>query len=294
MTVRVYRSTDVGAPTIGRTIGSLITLLDAVLVNGYGSKSPLGWTKQFSGTNVAMYLQGTGSSGCTLYVSHTTADSASAFGLVNPTSISDTSKNKFWSSSYPISIAAPENKWVVVGNEKAFYLLTSWSTWGSLWSSFFFGDISAYGGTSDLYRCLITGATSTPSISSPGTDVLSNATNDYTFTVQNGPAMAGQKSDVGSVLCGVKHIAFAQQSANPFPNKYSGGITLYPRWVYTALDVRGEMPGCYAPHQPLQQYSIPSGTLVGEGPMAGKQFELFMIGPSYSVIALETSDTWSN
>ena len=37
MTVRVYKSTDGSAPVLTGQAGSLTTLLDAVLVNGYGA-----------------------------------------------------------------------------------------------------------------------------------------------------------------------------------------------------------------------------------------------------------------
>lgn len=50
-----YRSTDSGAPTLNGTSGSLIALLDACLVNGYGSKSAAGWTKEYAATNKAVY-----------------------------------------------------------------------------------------------------------------------------------------------------------------------------------------------------------------------------------------------
>lgn len=51
----VYKSTDANAPVLSGTEGSLIALLDAVLVDGYGDKAPLGWTKVFSGTGKAVY-----------------------------------------------------------------------------------------------------------------------------------------------------------------------------------------------------------------------------------------------
>jgi hypothetical protein len=55
MATRFYKSTDSGAPALNGVAGSLISLLDACLVNGYGSQSPSGWTKPFSGTNLASY-----------------------------------------------------------------------------------------------------------------------------------------------------------------------------------------------------------------------------------------------
>ena len=53
--IHVYRSTDAGAPTLTGLAGSLISVLDACLVDGYGSKSPAGWSKAFFGTNKAAY-----------------------------------------------------------------------------------------------------------------------------------------------------------------------------------------------------------------------------------------------
>ena len=51
----VYRSTDTDAPVLTGLVGSLIAVLDACLVNGYGDKAAAGWTKAFSGTNKAAY-----------------------------------------------------------------------------------------------------------------------------------------------------------------------------------------------------------------------------------------------
>lgn len=49
MTVKLYRSLDVGAPELSdSTAGSLITILRACLVDGYGSRTAAGWTMPFS------------------------------------------------------------------------------------------------------------------------------------------------------------------------------------------------------------------------------------------------------
>lgn len=63
-----YSSSDGSAPVLTGQNGSLITLLDAVLVNGYGSKSAAGWTKQYSGTNKAVYKMGSGGTNCVLRI----------------------------------------------------------------------------------------------------------------------------------------------------------------------------------------------------------------------------------
>lgn len=51
----VFSSTDTDAPVLYGVYGSLIALLDAVLINGYGSKAPLGWTKEISVGEKAVY-----------------------------------------------------------------------------------------------------------------------------------------------------------------------------------------------------------------------------------------------
>lgn len=60
MTVRVYASTDPGAPTLGNVAGSLVNLLSACLVTGYGAQAPAGWSLAFSGTNQAVYRSALG------------------------------------------------------------------------------------------------------------------------------------------------------------------------------------------------------------------------------------------
>ncbi len=52
---RIFRATDSGAPQITSSNGSLINVLKAVLVNGYGVTAPLGWTIEFETTNKIVF-----------------------------------------------------------------------------------------------------------------------------------------------------------------------------------------------------------------------------------------------
>ncbi|MDD2978126.1 hypothetical protein [Aquabacterium sp.] len=45
MAIKIFRGTDAGAPTLNGMVGSLITVLDAVLVNGYNTVSVTGITR---------------------------------------------------------------------------------------------------------------------------------------------------------------------------------------------------------------------------------------------------------
>jgi len=75
---RYYRSDDAGAPVLDGNNGSLIAVLDACLVNGYGSKPGAGWTKPFSGTNLAAYRMGAGGTAERMYLRVSDAEGATA------------------------------------------------------------------------------------------------------------------------------------------------------------------------------------------------------------------------
>lgn len=51
----LYTWEDVDAPVLTASNGSMTALLQAVLVDGYGSKAGLGWTTYFSGTNKKVF-----------------------------------------------------------------------------------------------------------------------------------------------------------------------------------------------------------------------------------------------
>ena len=58
MRFSVYESSELNAPQLNGLTGSLVALLDAVLVNGYGTRQPLGWLKPLPNDSL------TGSLGC--------------------------------------------------------------------------------------------------------------------------------------------------------------------------------------------------------------------------------------
>jgi len=55
MPIQIIRSTDAGAPVLNGEPGSLITVLDALTITGFGGQPAIGWTKAFSGVNRAAY-----------------------------------------------------------------------------------------------------------------------------------------------------------------------------------------------------------------------------------------------
>jgi hypothetical protein len=69
--IYIYNSTDTSAPVLSGSPGTLINVLTACLVNGYGSKTAMGWTLAYSGTNLAAYKMPSGTSQMYLAVDDT-------------------------------------------------------------------------------------------------------------------------------------------------------------------------------------------------------------------------------
>lgn len=134
MTVRIYHNHDTDAPVLGRTAGSLIDVLDAILVTGYGDKQPLGWTKEFHEGNIAvfrndpnilestgMYLRVDDSYGDIARVQcYKTMSDISTGTDVIPNLITHSQEFIYWSKHYN-GTASPK-RWSVIGDERTFYM----------------------------------------------------------------------------------------------------------------------------------------------------------------------------
>lgn len=152
---KLYQSTDASAPTLLDTQGYLIPVLDAVLVNGYGSKTGLGWTKEYAspdGKIVCYRNKGTGFflkvSNSINYAATGTAAMIEAFEAMGA-----------WDKGY---LRCPEDgvnhyftyantkvgsraiKWKIIGDDKGFWICTQYSTNVDLWSCSYFGDYTTY------------------------------------------------------------------------------------------------------------------------------------------------------
>jgi len=146
--VKFYSSADAGAPVLSGQAGALIALLDAVLINGYGSQAALGWTKPYSGTNKAVYrLDHSLNSGRYLRVD----DSNAQYAIVNAfhamTDV-DTGTGgfpaiatpRYWKKSHASDATA--RVWYLYGDEAFFYFLPRWSNTAGWEEALYpFGDL---------------------------------------------------------------------------------------------------------------------------------------------------------
>lgn len=182
MAVQFYRSTDASAPVLQGTVGSLIALLDACLVNGYGAKPSAGWTKAFAGVNKAAYRQNAAGANNAanpmyLYVDDTGpgaggAREARLTGFETMSAITPTGTGQFPTAAQSsIGIGAivvrksttadaTARAWTLVANGQTFYLFTE--TGDSITptvctTAFAFGDFKPFKQGGDLYAVMIIG-----------------------------------------------------------------------------------------------------------------------------------------
>jgi hypothetical protein len=183
MTVRLYASTDASAPTLTGQAGSLTTLLDAILVNGYGSKTAAGWTINQTTTNKRGYKQNTtganNSSGMLLYVDDTApgaggAREARVCGFETMSAVTPTGTGQFPTSSQSAigvgtliirkstTADATARSWWCIANGQTIYLFVETgdvTTPSAASYPFVFGDFKSYR-TGDQYAvCIVARAT---------------------------------------------------------------------------------------------------------------------------------------
>lgn len=319
MTVRFYSSSDVGAPALrGNTPGDLINLLDKCLVTGYGSKAGAGWTKPFTGTNIAAFRQGAGSNGMYLRVDDTSTTAghrwATVLGYETMTDVNTGSPTSFptpaqssvglrWHTNYSGSTVANPRPWVLIADEMFFYIM--WKSYpeqadGNTFyynECYMFGDIIPFK-PGDATATVITGSVTGNGNSSennpfqgaaisgtvPGSNRMYVA---RSFTDVGGPVELGWHGDhvKGSSVWGNGNLSY--------PHSPDGALYLNPIYAHepqtSPYNVRGKMPGMW---QPLHYTGVIGQhmTFEGQGDLLGKTF--FGRRHYQTTVAFEISDTW--
>lgn len=307
-TSRMYYSHDSGAPILNNAAGSLIALLDAVLVTGYGAKAGLGWSKTFTGTNQAAYTQGAGSNGFKLAVDDTNVGYALVRGyeamtavttgtLPFPTVVQQALAAYCWHKS-DVALNRP---WVIWGDERGFRIAID--TTGVVNSTgmcmFHFGDVYSEA-VVDPYCTLISASlVSTVTVGngslafSKNSSISGTVGNWSVARLQNGSSAALPCAIGGDQLKGGGYFGGPGGGAMPYPNPRNGGAYLAPIFAWSANDLIGRVPGtweiCHA--KPFAHLD----TFDGVGAYAGKSFVAINLATASTAgqLAVETSNTWS-
>jgi hypothetical protein len=185
MTIRIYRSTDAGAPVLNSDPGSLISVLDGCLVTGYGAKPSLGWTKVHGTATTAGYRRPSSFAIPTVFQvndGYTSATMPSAsyaaarvkmiensdafdqgFNVVPPKLVNTTTENnnqgQMWSKA--TNWTEVSAAWTLIGDEKGFYYIPQQIYGGDPDSAFhfdmfYFGKFTPFNAT-DIYTDILTG-----------------------------------------------------------------------------------------------------------------------------------------
>lgn len=159
----VYRSTDPGAPVLNGQAGSLIALLHAVLVTGYGTgqttKLGAGWTRPYSSAGVHVYRNSVvNGSGAYLRVRDdasadmlNTGRLAQAWAYSSMSDIdtgTDKTPNPAVQARGSLIAKSPDTtsgsrEWMVIATEIGFYLFTAWAQWNNGMGAYYYGDIKS-------------------------------------------------------------------------------------------------------------------------------------------------------
>lgn len=292
MTVYVKKSTDVGAPSLSNAAGSMITLLDYLLV------TTMSWTKPYTGTNLAVYRSPSGTNQFYLRVDDTNATYSR---IVCYEAMSDVStgtgafptNTQVSGGMYADKSTSGARAWKFYSNGKIFYLFVQAN--GTNWFTTVFGDIESYK-SGDTYNTIVIAQTAA---ATGGQNAAQLNTNLSSYQ-QTGHYIARAYTQIGSSLnCGKFSDYVRANSASAigvngmtYPNPIDGGLHLAPIWIGEGSGgARGLLPGMWNPlhSRPLADGDTFSGS---SGNISGRSFEAVDFSTAINQCFMETSDTW--
>ncbi|MCO7399934.1 hypothetical protein NJH49_02700 [Stenotrophomonas maltophilia] len=273
----VYQSTDPGAPALTGQADSLIALLDAILVNGYGSgaeaKAPLGWTREFQGVNKRVYRNNVVSgSGYRLRVDDSNAQYALMRGFESMDTadtgtgpvpmVAQSANGLLWPKSATANSTA--RAWFAVGTERCFYLFINHTGTVDQFSPHFAGDIVSY--LPDDQHCFAVSSTAQSTYSSgfgrnrnfvSMTQNLSNVEATaataamYVGRKADGTLGAAPLASFAPLYRGFSYYVWGSVGSNSsaeWPAPPNGGVFGFPGLLMEGpRRFRGEYPGVIAP-----------------------------------------------
>lgn len=290
----IYRSTDASAPTYNPALaGALITVLDACLVNGYGSQAAAGWTKPFTGSNLAAYLP---PSGIRNYVRVDSTSTTGSYPIQMYETMSDvnTGTHPYASATNDMVPTGNGAQWLVAADSRTLMVFIYDSFLGyyvGLICGEFFSLVS-----NDSYRGILRAGSN--SSSGDTTDLLSASIETATTGAYIDRGHTGVGSSVNAAITGdaaKSNSGTALLGVMPYPNPADGGAYLSPVWISDPTTspiygVRGRMRGFWHWLHPIA--SVNDGdTFSGTGDLSGKTFVILKPTTHAGVFVIETSAT---
>lgn len=313
MTMTVYKSTDASAPVLPSSNGSMINVLDKCLVTGYGSKSPAGWTKPFTGTNLAAFKQGSGGNNRYLRVYDGGFSAGNAVlrrinirGYESMTAIS-TGTNPFpmvsqvngngsMCSYYYTGSAVTNAEWTIYATSNFFlaHIVIYEDMSGTKFNMMFgFGRFKSRKSGDTFNDVLIGGGPDANGDDFAG--YINQTSQSQVYVSRSDTGLVGAK--VVNLKSIFNHSYISVGSADyPYPDRINNTLTMARVEMWVDGYYRGVLPAIWdIPH--LEASIGPNGTTwSGAGELAGKTFlKVSALSPVYAGVAhpvIETSDTW--
>lgn len=298
-----YLSTDASAPSgAANAAGFWISVLDACLVNGYGSKTAAGWAKVFTGTNLAVYRA---PSGVRHYfrLDNNTGAPASIWPVIGYESMSDvnTGTHQIMSGKILAGTANPVS-WRVYADAVGFMLFILDNSTAT-WMAHTFGEFYSFV-SSDSFRTVMRAGNSAAVIPSAAnqdgdalnTNINSAATTPYTWLTRGHTGVgAAINASVSGDAAKSGASTSLKGSVLPYPNPADGGAYISPCWLSDptttpANGLRGRLRGFWHWLHPVASVND-LDTISGTGDLAGRSFRFIKPTPNSGVYLIETSAT---
>jgi hypothetical protein len=312
----IYQSGDPGAPQLYGISGSLVNVLNKILVTGYGTKLPAGWTADLTSSTIFSGSTFRSASGSRLYLSVEDGNIGAAAGgdarvrcFETMSGVWNSGSGQFPSVAQGISATggalnvrksgtanAIIRPWFCAADAYTMYFFAQsegTATYYCLW----FGDFYSLKGSSDAYRCMINAKANENTTVGDSSD----------FQQFLGGAGAGKfiartyGGSGGSITCGMNGMLQFMPASNTSqlsngvtasPNPPNNSAYMSPLWINESSPAcrRGKYRGLYqvvanpANYGDGQQFS-------GSNEYAGKMFQVIRTGPNVGFWVLEISNT---
>ena len=276
MTTRVYKWTDAGAPQLTGSAGSVLAILNACLVDGYGSKSGAGWLKPFAdGTHIGVFQQPTGhqrifrvddsehgTARVLLYSSMTDIDTGLDMTPADSVFSLGTHIRKQETYSGASIDTARNKEWYLVASDKynGFFMYVNFGDTSYNYTkgdAMYFGDIDSMYGDADVWCTVNGGAVQTTAKPRGLFNQYSSsfAGKEYCFI----KSFDGNTNSPKIVISCDDYFSYSSRPVggyDRYPYPYNGGLVIADILILSEDDnkVRGRIPCAKAPAHfaPLQ------------------------------------------
>lgn len=264
--------------------------------------APAGWSKLFSGTNLAAYkILAPEGTGCVLRVDDTGTMTCRTVGYESMTNVSSgaglfpssgqISGGHYWPKSNAASTAV--RAWHLIGDDRAFHLFTvpqssDFTYAGVLFS---FGDLNSLK-SGDPYATALFGSTGASPHTTASVGCLGYgqpaavATAELAIARSStaiGGSQVGYKTASLNTAANYSGVAGYGASLLPYPNGPDNGLITSKIQILSANGIRGVVPGVFHTPQVIGNAFSTGDKVVGSGDSAGQKLLAMRIGAPSSL-----------